>query len=71
MIMASKTEKKSYTPTELANELGVDPKRVRAFLRQEFTRDPEAKNTSWNLSDEVAQAVRTRFTKVETESDES
>lgn len=69
--MASKTEKKSYTPTELANELGVDPKRVRAYLRQEFTRDAEAKNTSWNLSDEVAQAVRTRFTKVETESDES
>lgn len=71
--MASKTqEKKSYTPTELANELGVDPKRVRAYLRQEYTRDAEAKNTSWNLSDEVAKAVRARFTKVESdETDES
>jgi len=70
--MASKTqEKKSYTPTELATELGVDPKRVRAWLRAEYTRDPEAKNTSWHLSEDVAEAVRVRFTKVEEKSDES
>ena len=58
------------TPKDLAEELGVDAKRIRAFLRQEFTRPGEAKNTSWFLSDEAAEAVRDRFTPSEDEDEE-
>lgn len=49
-------------PNDLAKELGVDAKRVRTFLRSEFSRDPEAKNTNWELSPEMAAKVRDRFT---------
>lgn len=48
-------------PGDLAKELGVDAKRIRAFLRQEFPRAAEAKNTSWSLSDEQVTAVYNRF----------
>lgn len=67
-----KTDTKTYTPTELAKELDVDAKRVRAYLRTTFPRTAEAKNTSWMLSAEVAEDVRKRFTpKAEEASDES
>jgi len=56
--MASKT---SYTPTELATELKVDAKRIRAYLRSNFTRPAEAKNTSWSLDANVAKDVREHF----------
>lgn len=63
-------------PNDLAEELGVDAKRIRAFLRTEFSRDSEAKNTNWELSPEMANKVRARFTAsddedVENDSDES
>ena len=73
--MAEKTtteEKQNVTPEMLAKELGVDGKRIRAFLRQEFTRPTEEKNTSWTLSAKQADAVRDRFTPSDDEdSDES
>jgi len=61
----------TFTPTELASELGVDPKRVRAYLRANFTRPIEAKNTSWMLSAEVAEAVIEHFTASVTDADDS
>lgn len=71
--MSAKTKEtpKAITPKALAEELNVDPKRVRSFLRSEFTRPGEAKNTSWLLDQETADAVRARFTPKSEESDES
>jgi hypothetical protein len=66
--MAKATDKapaKTYTPKELAAELGLkDAKRIRAFLRSDEAtmRELEAKNTSWQLSEAQAQLVRDRFT---------
>lgn len=58
-------------PNDLAEELGVDGKRIRAYLRQEFTRDSDSKNTNWELTPEMAAKVRDRFTASdEPESDE-
>jgi len=56
------TEPVTTTPKALAEELNIDAKRIRAFLRQEMTRDAESKNTSWLLSEKQAEAVRVRFT---------
>jgi hypothetical protein len=50
------------TPATLAEELDVDPKRVRAFLRKAHTRDATAKNTAWDLTEDTADAVREHFT---------
>jgi hypothetical protein len=66
--MAKATETKepvTTTPKALAEELGVDAKRIRSFLRSEMTREAEAKNTSWILSEKQAEAVRVRFTPTE------
>ena len=61
-------EKPVITPELLAKELGLkDGKRVRAFLRQNFTRPDDQKNTSWVLTEKQAQAVRERFTPAEDE----
>jgi hypothetical protein len=54
------------TPKELAAELAVDPKRLRAFLRANFARTAEAKNTSWSIGPDAAKAARTHFAKSET-----
>jgi len=54
---------KTYTPTELAKELGVSPKVLRAYLRKEHTRSPEAKNTSWVIPNAVAAKARKAFAK--------
>lgn len=48
------------TPNELAAELDVSPKTIRAFLREEY---PEHKHgTRWELDDDQATVVRARFT---------
>ena len=72
--MATRTRKKAeqpvqaeetpkvIRPNELAKELGVDGKRIRAYLRTEFTRPGEAKNTNWDLTPEMVTAVKERFT---------
>lgn len=54
---------KPLTPTVLAKELGVDPKRLRAYLRANHARPAEAKNTSWTIAAPVARAARAYFRK--------
>jgi len=61
------TPETTYTPTEVAQMLNVDPKRVRAYLRANFTRPLEAKNTSWILTEEVKDALVDHFTKDESD----
>lgn len=62
MAKATK-ESKTYSPKELAAELEIDPKQLRAYLRRTegLQRDPEAKNTSWQLSQEQADMVKAHF----------
>ena len=54
---------KTFTPAELAKDLGVSPKVLRAYLRKEHTRAPEAKNTSWVIPATVATKARKAFAK--------
>jgi hypothetical protein len=56
------------TPKQLANDLGVDPKRLRAYLRANFTRPNEVKNTSWAITPNAANAARKHFAKQRTPS---
>lgn len=55
-------EAKIIRPNDLAKELGVDPKRLRAYLRAEFTRPNDAKNTNWELTPEMVSKATERFT---------
>ena len=64
--MATKT--KTYTPKELAAELGIDPKVLRNWLRTEHTRVADAKNTSWVITSKVAAEARKAFAKNRTDS---
>ena len=66
--VATQEAPKVVRPNELAKELGADPKRVRAFLRQEFTRSAEAKNTNWELTPEMVTAITERFAPSDDES---
>ena len=64
--MAKATEKAAptyTTPKALSEELGIDAKRIRAFLRgdEATMRSIEAKNTSWQLDEDAAALVRERF----------
>jgi predicted site-specific integrase-resolvase len=54
---------KTYTPKQLAAEIGVDPKVLRAYLRKNHTRTLEAKNTTWIIPESVAKAARKSFEK--------
>jgi hypothetical protein len=51
----------TVTPKQLADELSIDPKRLRGFLRMTFARSIEQKNTSWSITPDVADAVRAHF----------
>lgn len=53
--------KKTYTPNELAKICGVDPKRVRAYLRANHPRTNKEKNSSWSVSLAVAREVKQHF----------
>jgi hypothetical protein len=70
--MAKATDKpKTFTPKELSEELDVDAKRIRAFLRgSDYARELEEKNTSWVLTEEMADAVRDRFEPSDDEGEE-
>ena len=57
---------KTYTPKQLANEIGCDPKSLRGFLRKTFARPAEAKNTSWLIDENAAKAAREHFAKQRT-----
>jgi len=54
---------KTYTPKELAAEIGVDAKVLRAYLRKNHTRANEAKNTSWIIPPNVATVTKKAFEK--------
>lgn len=51
----------TITPKALAEELEVSPKALRAYLRANFPRDDEAKNTAWTISSKVAAKVRAHY----------
>lgn len=51
----------TIAPAALAAELNIDPKRLRAYLRQNHTRPADRKNTTWAIAPDVADAARTRF----------
>ena len=55
------TKVKTVTPEELAKELEVSGKQIRAWLRANFPRSKEQKNTSWHLSPAMAKKVREAF----------
>lgn len=55
-------EAKAIRPADLATELEVSPKALRAFLRREFPRANEAKNTSWTLNSDMVKAATDHFT---------
>lgn len=59
------TATKNLTPKALAEEIGVDAKNLRGYLRKHFPRTPEAKNTSWIVPDDAAKAAREHFKKQE------
>jgi phage antirepressor YoqD-like protein len=52
----------TITPKALADELGIDAKRLRGWLRANHTRDAAVKNTTWAIDAEAADAARARFT---------
>lgn len=54
---------KTYTPKELAAEIGIDPKVLRNYLRKAHTRTAEAKNTSWIIPVAVANDCKREFKK--------
>jgi hypothetical protein len=60
----------SFTPSEVAGDLNVDPKALRAFLRSTFPRPLEMKNKSWVLTPEMASACIEHFTLSDTEDEE-
>jgi hypothetical protein len=51
------------TPEGLANELGIDPRTLRAWLRERFPRSESAKNTRWDLGRREIEAARSRWAK--------
>jgi len=69
--MAEKTKAvETVTPSALAEKLGVDPKRLRAYLRANHARPIEAKNTSWMIPADVAKAATEYFAAKSAPSDE-
>lgn len=51
----------TITPKALAEEIGINPKVLRAHLRKAFSRPAEAKNTSWMIPADVADAAKAHF----------
>ena len=48
-------------PEDLAKELEVSSKQLRAFLRSNFPRKAEEKGTSWELNAKQVKACREHF----------
>jgi hypothetical protein len=65
------TEVKGMRPKDLALELDIDAKTLRGWLRKEFPRPTDKKNTSWVLSEDVADAAREHFLADEEDDDET
>ncbi len=51
----------TYRPEQLAKSLGVDGKRIRAYLRGAFQRDPAEQGDDWVLTGEQAEAIVEKF----------
>lgn len=51
----------SYRPEDLAARLGLDGRRVRAFLRERYPRAESERGDEWSLTPEQAEAVLTHF----------
>ena len=49
------------TPNELAAQLGISPKALRAWLRSAFPRPESEKWTRWKLDDRMIRTVRAQF----------
>jgi hypothetical protein len=49
------------TPPELAKELGIDPKRLRDWLRREYRRPESELGSRWYLDNEICVAARRHF----------
>lgn len=49
------------TPNDLADELGVDSRQVRNFLREIYPRSAAEKHQRWHLTPAMADAVRRHF----------
>jgi hypothetical protein len=60
----------TITPKALADELGIDAKRLRGWLRANHARTAEAKNTTWAIDADTADAARARFTPATDNGDE-
>jgi hypothetical protein len=60
------TNEQTFTPKELALEIGCDPKSLRGYLRKNFARPNESKNTSWIITNDAANAAREHFAKQRT-----
>jgi hypothetical protein len=56
----------TITPKALAEEIGIDAKVLRSYLRKEFPRPTEVKNQSWIITADAANAAREKFAKNET-----
>jgi hypothetical protein len=49
------------TPNELADELGIDPKALRHFLRTHFPRSEDMKWKRWKITKPMARKARVYF----------
>jgi len=56
-------EPTGVTPTDLAEILSVSPKSLRAWLRTNYTRPLDAKNSRWYLPDDVVKAATEHYTR--------
>lgn len=52
---------KTYRPEQLASNIGVTGKVLRAYLRTTFPRAAEAKGSTWIVTQEQADAAVTHF----------
>lgn len=60
-IEVDEDEESVMTPKALATELEVSPKTLRSFLRREFPRSAQEKNTSWKLTEDQVAKAREHF----------
>lgn len=59
--LSTPAEVKSFTPSEIAEATGADPKRIRQYLRENYTREASMKGKSWSFNSEVAEDLITQF----------
>ena len=60
-------EAKTMRPGDLADELEMSPKVLRAWLRKTYPRKSDEKNTSWHLSTDQVEAARNHFSEEDEE----